>query len=161
MLKLVNDVITWGAKKGIHAKLSASSQLVFAIGELCNELPDAIAEGKPTGEVKKELGDVMVFYINYLVIYRDASANYISTRVEASVPKDGGFDVDNDLAEIIIDGLRGSVNGSYTIGFFRMLHVIADRLDTTLEECLQLAHDKNTKRKHEMRDGKLVKKEDL
>jgi len=161
MLKLVKGVIEWGSEKGIHAKLSASSQLVFAIGELCNELPDAIAKGKSDDEIKKELGDVMVFYINYLVIYRDASAVYIAKRVESAATYDGGFDADNDLAEIIIDGLRDSVNGSYSLGFFRMLHAIADRLDATLEECLQLAHDKNAKRKHKMQNGKLVKTEDL
>lgn len=155
MKELINDVINWGRDKGIHAKLSASSQLVFAIGELCNELPDAIAEGKPADEIKKELGDVTVFYINYLVMERAESAEYITDCVETATSWGGNFS--DDLSDIILDGLEGSRNGRYSIDFLVMLHAIADRLDTTLEECLQLAHDKNTKRKHTMKAGKLVK----
>lgn len=161
MKQLIQDVINWGRDTGIHDKLSASSQLVFAIGELCNELPDAIAKGKPADEVKKELGDVVVFYINYLVMERDDSAAIIFENNKVGFIYLSRYDRVVDLNDVIVKGLSHSATGRYSINFFTMLHAIANRLGTTLEECLRLAHDKNAKRRHTMRDGKLVKEGDL
>lgn len=146
MKQLIQDVIDWGKEEGIHDKLSASSQRVLAIGELCNEFPDAIAKGKPPVEVKKELGDVLVFYINYLVMGKQERVLQIASRIEyLASSKSGlydGFDCDY---EIILHGLDSSKDGCRPWFFVEMLIVLAERINSTLEECLRLAHDKNTK----------------
>ena len=160
--KLVQEVIDWGKAKGIHDKLSANSQLVLAIGELCNEFPDAISKGKPPEEIKKELGDVLVFYINYLVMGKQETALQITSRIEGfTIFRDGLYDGFTCNYEIILHGLNTSKDGCRPWFFVAMLAALASRIDSSLEECLRLAHEKNTKRKHVMKEGKLVKKEDL
>ena len=170
MKQLIQDVINWGKEKGIHDKLSANSQRVLAIGELCNEFPDAIAKGKPSAEVKKELGDVLVFYINYLVMRKPTNTSATRLR-EINISTIIFKDAENACLEvygeytsyydIIIRGLRVSHSGYYCAEFVEAIAALAKRIDSSLEECLRLAHEKNLGREHEMRDGKLVKREDL
>ena len=158
--ELVQEVIDWAEGKGIYAKLSADSQRVFALGEITNEFHDAIAKKKSLEEIKTELGDAAVFYINYIVLEKNLRANYIGETCQEALGVSLNY-VDAPYLKIILDGLSWSANGLYIRHFFVMLHRLAHSIDSTLEECLRLAHQKNLGRSHEMRDGKLVKKEDL
>ena len=153
MKKLINEVIEWADSKGIYKKLTPSSQLVMAIGELCNEFRDAIIKEKPHEEIKKELGDVVVFYINHLYM-KGLDSDDMNCFFENAIVVDA--QLDDQLLSIVSGTLR-----EHTQYAIDRLNTLAYRLNSTLEECLQLAHDKNTKRKHTMKNGKLVKDEDL
>ena len=67
---LIENVITWAEGKCIYENSTANAQLLGAIGELM-EYREALIKDKPTVDVATELGDVIVFLINYGVLSND------------------------------------------------------------------------------------------
>lgn len=151
MKDLVGNVLDWSEKKGIHKKSTALSQRLYAVGELTNEFRDAIAKNKSDKEIKTELGDVIVYYINYLKMESDYDIHGL-----LSCPPHNKFSVTID--EIIDYAVTQS---SYPFLFLEAIKNIAHCVGSTLEECLQLAYDKISKRDGKMQNGKMVKEEDL
>lgn len=153
--KLIENVLEWSEAKGIYEKSTALSQRLYAIGELTNEFRDAIAKNKSPEEIKTELGDVLVFYINYLHM-SGKSAEHIAELFGKS------YDAYAHWANDHIDSLISSavVNSKNPPWFLIYLTTVALAIDSTLEECLQLAYDKISKRKGQMQNGKLVKEGD-
>jgi NTP pyrophosphatase (non-canonical NTP hydrolase) len=151
MKELIESVIDWADAKGIYEHSTALSQRLYAIGELTNEFRDAIAKNKSSEEIKTELGDVLVFYINYMAM-SDKSAEHIVNRFSnasfrAWCPEDN---VDLGISAAVDDSKLTEV-------FLAQIAAIALGMDSTLEECLQLAYDKISKRTGKMQNGKLVK----
>lgn len=154
MKKLIESILEWSEVKGIPKHSTALSQRLYAIGELTNEFRDAIAKNKSSDEIKTELGDVLVFYINYLVM-SGKSAVYIDNRFSLASLRAWCSEDNIDL------GIGAAVDDSKVPEIFlTQIAAIAHGIDSTLEECLQLAYDKISKRKGQMQNGKLVKEGD-
>jgi NTP pyrophosphatase (non-canonical NTP hydrolase) len=154
MKELIENVLEWSEVKGIHRHSTALSQRLYAIGELTNEFRDAIAKNKTPKEIKTELGDVLVFYINYLHM-SGKSAAYIVNRLTLASLRAWCPEDNVDL------GISAAVDYSkLTEVFLAQIAAIALAMDSTLEECLQLAYDKISKRRGAMQNGKLVKEGD-
>lgn len=152
---LVENVVEWADQKGIYENSTALSQQLYAIGELTNEFRDAIAKNKSDEEIKTELGDVIVFYINaqkMSCFLTEESINYrLSEGTQIRMFRDM-----RSLDDVILEAAK-CLSCSYSSSAWALLEEIARRIDSTLEECLELAYNKISKRTGKMQNGKLVK----
>jgi NTP pyrophosphatase (non-canonical NTP hydrolase) len=155
MKKLIENVINWAESKGIYEKSTALSQRLYAIGELTNEFRDAIAKNKTPKEIKTELGDVLVFYINYLHMSGKSARHIVELFRKAC--DEYSHRANGDIDSHVGSAVDSSKNPPW---FSAHLATVALGIDSTLEECLQLAYDKISKRNGQMQNGKLVKEGD-
>lgn len=153
-MSLVKGVQEWAEERGIYEGSTALTQKLFMIGELCNEVRDAIAKDLGDEAIKTEIGDVYVFAINWLTMCKiDART------IEADIfPKNGERqnDISNPSVDDCVDGFVQWINVNYNLSF-RYLYTLTIILGYDREECLKLAYDKITKRKTTMQNGKAVK----
>lgn len=152
---LVENVVEWAEQKGIYENSTALSQQLYAIGELTNEFRDAIAKNKSDKEIKTELGDVLVFYINAQKMSHFLAEDSINFRLGEEV-KTRIFRDMPSLDDVIL-GAAKCLACAYSSSAWTLLEEIARRIDSSLEECLELAYNKISKRNGKMQNGKLVK----
>jgi len=158
MNHLLENVILWAEGKGIYEKSTANAQLLGAIGELM-EYREARVKDEPVVEQAMELGDVIVFLINYAVMYDnpmqlDELNDLLDDKIEMPMDNDG-----HD--EEMLAALENLAEGNTTAFIYYYLTFFIQDLGYRPHECLRLAYNKINKRSGEMRNGKFVKSEDL
>jgi len=160
--QLEKDVIAWAESLGIFEKSDPVSQMLKTASEV-GELCDAVNKGR-IEEAKLELGDVLVTLILQCKMNSFALRNII---VEDYVYTGGHKDVKHLALEL----LRCSSALSSDIQFFNTLCesdledtmnsclYLAIHINSSLDECLQLAYDKISKRSGNMVNGVFVREE--
>jgi NTP pyrophosphatase (non-canonical NTP hydrolase) len=150
MEELIEKVRIWAETKGIYDSSTAIAQLNGAIGELY-EFREAVIKGKPEREIKTELGDVLVFLINMFTIdnirVKAIASTFIDAQTSEAIEKDLEFEQYIKFAAHYFTRWEVYTGLAYVAHYY------------DLEECLQLAYDKISKRTGEMRNGKFCKDE--
>lgn len=149
MEDLINRTIQWATNKGIYENSTADAQLLGALEEL-GECSTAWRDGDIEA-AKMELGDVLVYLINYDQLEGKDHFDISEVTVKTC----------NQLSSwsfiCIFDDVSARKAKSTRFG----LAVIAAGLNSTPQECLELAVNKIEKRKHAgFKNGKLIKEGD-
>lgn len=146
MNELIQQVINWADEKGILAKSTPEKQFLkfmSELGEFCDELAKENYDA-----AKMELGDVIVT----IILYFELSGNKfrIDSLATGSTGRTGRIN------RIICD----LPTEAYQLSFNYLsdsLMSLTKAIDSTPEECLQLAFDKISKRQGSMVNGVFVK----
>lgn len=152
MIELIENVQNWAREKGIYDHSTELDQKVRMIGELTNEFLGAIDKGKGREEILTELGDVYVFGVNWRTL-DGCSSDTIEKLINTP-----GCGLEGELIVWIDNCIKTAWSPCV---FFSSLADIAYLMNSTPEECLQLAYDKIKNRKTKMVNGKAVKEGDL
>lgn len=136
MRNLINEIQAWGRDKGITNLEKQQNKVLEEIGEFAKEINKNNREA-----MKIELGDIAVASI----ILADIKGLYLS--------KTHAWDYYLSLWDFKITSIDEDL--------IPELYCLANNYNLDLEECVQLAHIKNTNRKGETIDGQFVKSEDL
>lgn len=151
---LIANIKEWGRVRGIHEQSTYENQINGAIAEWF-EVREAIIKGKPEKEIALEIGDVLVQFINAIMI-NDPSRVFIVHNI---------IDADNVHALI-----NAKIDIELETKIF-LQNVLEDRLGLALASvryvassnklelwhCLNLAYQKIKDRKGEMKNGKWCK----
>lgn len=155
----IDRVVTWAKDKGIYGgELTALDQLLGAKEEAL-EFRKAFIKDEPIENKKKELGDIVVFLVNYTYLI-EGESGYLGIKQlkEVLSKKYECKGEDNSIGS-----LSALINSFISENFLPELYLpaFAQFAQFDLAECVALAMDKNEKRKHTMKEGKLIKQEDL
>jgi len=151
---MIGNVQDWAIEKGIYRKSTATIQATMMYIEL-GEFADAMLKDLPDVEKQTELGDVMVYLINYLTMMEDSDRlKEVRHLLNDEYDEDQGYER-SDL-------LVGFMYADDTTTFIRsFIPMYARAVNSTPVDCLRLAYNKISKRTGEMRNGKFVKSADL
>lgn len=144
MEELIQKIIDWAEERGILAHSTPEKQylkFMSELGEFCDDLAKENYEA-----AKMELGDVIVTIILYFEL-KASRFKYIKT-IPGSNINDVSFET-CALAYNVID--LAKFQSSHGLLAFSIL------INSTPEECLQLAYDKISKRKTTIVNGVAVK----
>ena len=147
---LAKDVKVWAEGKGIYDKSTPIAQLNGAIAEVY-EFRESVIKELSRDEILMELGDVIVFMINY---YHMTDRSSLLTSAFRG-PFTNGYKVEN--VESLILKLMASIDNVLTFETFAIVGSFAHWKDSSIDECLEMALNKITKRNGKMKNGKFVK----
>ena len=158
MEKLIKKVEEWSMERGLNTADSNKQRLKLweEFGELCA----AVARSNREGTIDA-IGDMLVVMIIYC-----QQSHYPKTKelFEVDVVLLEYYDR-MSIIEILERAARGILDAKITIKRVRevvtILANMTERLDTTLEECLQSAYDVIKDRRGKMVNGVFVKESDL
>ena len=150
MNHLLENVILWAEGKGIYEKSTANAQLLGAIGELM-EYRESVVKEHPKADVAMELGDVIVFLINYAVMDDNSMGldelnDLLNDEIEMPMDNDGH-------EEEMLAALQVLAEGNLTAFVYYYLTYFITDLGYRPHECLRLAYNKINKRSGEMKNG--------
>ena len=159
--KLVDNINSWANEKGLTDPYKQSQELD---GERI-ELMEAIDKGKIT-DIKDEIGDNFVVPIVLANCY--ASINILECHRYASYltiePKVYDHEwmyrqLQDTSAKITDNNYYGqNIDIKYNLGkYFTLIRIVSGKYHTSLEECLQRAYEKISKRTGKTVGGKFVK----
>lgn len=154
LVELIEKVQEWADERGIYESSTALSQKLYMIGELANEVRDAIAKNKSQKEVMTEIGDVYVFAINWFTMCK-CDAKTISSDLFPVRPEMPNV-IQSPTIDACIDNFIQWLDNSHYMSF-RFLYTICNILEVSRQECLELAYEKISKRKTRMQNGKAIK----
>lgn len=157
MKELINKVEEWSGERGLNAADPNKQRLKLweEFGELCAAVARSNREG-----VIDAIGDILVV----MIIYKQQlghGSNWLLYPRQDNVGLLSRLD-DTSLIDCIGRGISDSQSCIECLGIVpENLTVLAYRLDTNLEECLQSAYDEIKDRRGRMINGVFVKESDL
>ncbi len=145
MKNLITDVQEWAEEKGIYEKSTWESQWLGMIAEV-GEVADAIMRND-LDKAEMELGDVIVYYINYLTMRGEDTC--VCSEL-CSFLDDEPY---SDIVIVMTTVLELIASSREIIA----INTLCNHLQTTTEKALARAVEKITKRSGKMIGGKFVK----
>lgn len=158
MEELIEKVEAWSKERGLNAADSRKQRLKLweEFGELCS----ATVRGNRDGAIDA-IGDMLVVMIIYC---QQSHYPKIKELLEPDITLLEYYDHLN-IVEILEHAARDILETKITVKYIQevitILANMTERLDTTLEECLQAAYDEIKDRRGRMVNGVFVKESDL
>jgi NTP pyrophosphatase (non-canonical NTP hydrolase) len=149
MKNLEENVIEWAREKGILEKSSVAKQALKSVEEI-GELSAAIQKGDGD-EIKMELGDVIVTVI-LLAYFTRRALNWDDAEIWA----DNAGDAFAELS-LAVNAYIVLKDDKHLTAFVCSAYSLALCYNLSLEECLESAYAKISKRSGSMIDGLFVK----
>lgn len=179
MKELINEITTFWEEKGLYKNSTALSQCL-KLSEEIGEMDRCILDKDWKG-LKYEIGDTCIVFINILKILKLESNLEHNISISFYVGEDSVEDCKKniDFNDIVYNteqihesfcGLLAEVRSTKYINclshnfvdFYLYLKVHAYLINTTLEECIRLAHNKNKNRlQGRMVGANFIKGDDL
>lgn len=148
MIELIEKVQAWAKEKGIYDKSTPDKQWLGIIAEI-GEVSDWLFK-ENYEEAEMELGDVIVYYINYMFM----KDNVI--KVSDFAQMYFGEYSDRDVINNLLSSAR-MIDVIHRRDFELTVAIVAGHIGTTPERALSRAYEKISKRSGQMKNGKFSK----